>query len=166
VAVQGDYQRLGRLDGAFAGRRARRHRTCWPGQNLEEKVPPCRSTPAGLSVPGLQATSNGRATMPVNIPRRVMPVLRGGDLRRFTTVTSPSRHGRGHEVAEELLLVDDKTAGLEPRAHVEGSRDLRRAEGSWWDSHDQLLCRRVDDSAYSLCSSAEKSWLSNPETPQ
>ena len=31
---------------------------------------------------------------------------------------SPSRHGRPHEVTEELLLVDGQTTADEPGAHV------------------------------------------------
>src|SRR5665647_2198311 len=62
-----------------SGRSGRANRQCTsvPGQFLEEKVPSSKLTPAGLSVPGLQATSHGMATTPASTSRRLMPPLGG-----------------------------------------------------------------------------------------
>src|SRR5665811_2348185 len=93
--------------------RAKRQRTSRPGQNLEENVPSSRTTPPGLSMPGLQATSHGIATTPASTPRRLMSVLTMG-----TLTGSPVRRGRRHEVTEQILLVDGQAAADEPGAHV------------------------------------------------
>src|SRR5665811_769067 len=123
-----------------SGRSGRANRQCTsvPGQFLEEKVPSSKLTPAGLSVPGLQATSHGMATTPASTPRRLMSVLTMG-----TLAGSPARHGRRHEVSENLLLVDGQTAADEPGAHVVtvALQELRAAGVA--DDVDDL--RPVDD---------------------
>jgi hypothetical protein len=62
---------------------------------------------------------------PATARRRLRPIPPGliTVLMAETNPSPPSRHGRGHEVAEELLLVDDetvdyKTTGCEPRTHA------------------------------------------------
>src|SRR5665647_226653 len=118
--------------------RANRQRTLLPGQNLEENVPSSKTTPAGLSMPGLQATSHGMATTHASTPRRLMSVLTVG-----TLAGSPARHGRRHEIAEQRFFVDGQTTADEPGAHVVtvALKELRAAGVA--DDVDDL--RPVDD---------------------
>src|SRR5665647_2505679 len=100
--------------------RAKRQRTSLPRQNLEEKRPSSRTTPAGLSMPGLQATSHGMATTPASTPRRLMPPL--GGLRAIASGNGIDRdgdeqHQRGDDVLRGCAEAEQAHAVIDRRDH-------------------------------------------------